>query len=678
MKHMLTLAASVALVAGDPYLINDFERNVILTEHNNMRTKWGACPLEWDESLVQKNSVFMTACVRGRTVSGQSIADTTYSVKPSVFDLVNVWVQEEPHYKVLQKPLYGAHFNSKGFTQMIWKSSMKIGCAMCHKPQSKTAYLECFYEEKGNRQEWGTDETFENRLGNEGDQGKNCPTPVVASGISNPVVVDPCLAGPNGTPCTAQGVPGQCYGNVCHISKALSGCQAHGTKSACSADTACDWQTNQPSFCDKTGCPGVNCATLSPEMKNEGLSCPDCVIHDGHMLCGSVAVAPTTGLCQSKSDPVFIPPHMWEPPAGFWNDAIATINSERASRGQCSLKWDGDLSRECKNDALVAEKCVFDKSGPIADYSTETWYTVPFNFNVQTEVVNFLAEYGGGPTNLNPVSQAIAMLADDAEKVACCICNREIVGQSVISIMTCKVRKAGGVAPVETDIVSDIGSTQQVCAGDVCRASVTHDGKQLAPVAIASSDLVKTHQMAMDIGHVKDFAHVVMGGAPDGHIFRVKDDALVSGEDLTFDCPSSCSKECEVYVVAYHCPSCPKSMKNKVVADALSNGWEMSSCAPELYVTGDDRPQPMVSMRKVLQPGQQHTFSSSGDVTNMFVMSFNRDVADCTVLKSADCEATDGCTMHNTQCVAEEWCPKRFSRGPFQARSGPGCSAACI
>eukprot|EP01064_Diplonema_japonicum_P029284 TRINITY_DN4700_c0_g2_i1.p1 TRINITY_DN4700_c0_g2~~TRINITY_DN4700_c0_g2_i1.p1 ORF type:complete len:346 (+),score=35.22 TRINITY_DN4700_c0_g2_i1:43-1080(+) len=221
----------------------------------------------------------------------------------------------------------------------------------------------------------------------------------------------------------------------------------------------------------------------------------------------------------------------------------------------------------------------------------------------------------------------------------------------------------------------------QITGQDPCRTPppvrVYHNGNALTGSVISRSELTDSHTEILDAGYVKGFSKVVLDGDEDGHVFKVPHDALVSGEDLTFDCPSSCSKECEVYVVAYHCPSCPKSMKNKVVADALSNGWEMSSCAPELYVTGDDRPQPMVSMRKVLQPGQQHTFSSSGDVTNMFVMSFSRHVADCTSLELSACTANVECRYHNNQCTAA-WCQKRFSRGPYADASGPGCSRRCV
>eukprot|EP01064_Diplonema_japonicum_P001765 TRINITY_DN1118_c0_g1_i1.p1 TRINITY_DN1118_c0_g1~~TRINITY_DN1118_c0_g1_i1.p1 ORF type:complete len:561 (+),score=123.63 TRINITY_DN1118_c0_g1_i1:89-1771(+) len=214
----------------------------------------------------------------------------------------------------------------------------------------------------------------------------------------------------------------------------------------------------------------------------------------------------------------------------------------------------------------------------------------------------------------------------------------------------------------------------------VCRAtpaSAKHGGMALAGSPIAAADLTAAHTEPLDKGYLQDFSQVAMSGVEDGLVYRLPGDSL--DEELVFKCPVGCGGQCEVYVVGYHCPACQLSMKHGVVKTAQEAGWEVAPCAPELHVDG--KKQPMVSMRRVIAAGGSASFPSAGGVSGLalsFTRKASKAVPDCAAQDSTSCDGVVGCKLHNQECRTEGWCPRRFSKGPFVPRTGPGCSSWCL
>lgn len=139
--------------------------NAILARHNELRAKHGGPPMVIDNSIVnyaksranlvsQKEGLsYGHAGLKGYgenlywSASSESSIDVTQAARAAV----DSWYNEIKNY----------NFNNPGFsgttghfTQVVWKGSIKLGCAVAHGKGGKwfETYVVCNYLEPGNMQ----------------------------------------------------------------------------------------------------------------------------------------------------------------------------------------------------------------------------------------------------------------------------------------------------------------------------------------------------------------------------------------------------------------------------------------------------------------------------------------------------------------------------------------------
>ncbi|CEL58179.1 Fruiting body protein SC7 OS=Schizophyllum commune GN=SC7 PE=2 SV=1 [Rhizoctonia solani AG-1 IB] len=92
-----------------------------LDAHNNERAKHGAKALVWDDALSASAQAWANQCKFQHSQAGQNLAAGTGN--PSAATAVGWWNDESKDYNP-SNPQY-SHW-----TQVVWKSTTKLGCAM--------------------------------------------------------------------------------------------------------------------------------------------------------------------------------------------------------------------------------------------------------------------------------------------------------------------------------------------------------------------------------------------------------------------------------------------------------------------------------------------------------------------------------------------------------------------
>lgn len=136
--------------------LSNFDQTM-LTIHNDDRAKHAASPLTWDATLASAAAKWAAGCKWQHTPNnpyGQNIAAGTAS-NFGARDAADSWYNEISQYNFAA----GQYSDSTGhFTQMVWKGSKKLGCAiqectasqMGLGSQGKAQYVVCNYDPPGN------------------------------------------------------------------------------------------------------------------------------------------------------------------------------------------------------------------------------------------------------------------------------------------------------------------------------------------------------------------------------------------------------------------------------------------------------------------------------------------------------------------------------------------------
>jgi uncharacterized protein YkwD len=119
-----------------------------LSAHNEVRAMHHAPKLEWDTKLANYARQHASKCQFKHSSSpyGENIA----AGFPTVNAAMNAWYAEHEYYSY-QWP--GFSYKTGHFTQMVWKSSKKLGCAfvLCDGKNGTPGYfLVCEYSPHGN------------------------------------------------------------------------------------------------------------------------------------------------------------------------------------------------------------------------------------------------------------------------------------------------------------------------------------------------------------------------------------------------------------------------------------------------------------------------------------------------------------------------------------------------
>lgn len=119
---------------------------------NVARAKYQAGTVSWDASLAAKALTSAQTCVMEHTNSGQNIYETMGSFKmsePSHQDVVDSWMSEETTFaangcfgqpSATGKCWQDGNIEMGHFTQMVWKSATKFGCASFECPGAQSGY----------------------------------------------------------------------------------------------------------------------------------------------------------------------------------------------------------------------------------------------------------------------------------------------------------------------------------------------------------------------------------------------------------------------------------------------------------------------------------------------------------------------------------------------------------
>ncbi|KAF2098439.1 PR-1-like protein, partial [Rhizodiscina lignyota] len=128
-------------------------RETILAVHNKHRKYHHAPDLGWDNGLASYAQTWVNKCVFQH--SGGPYGENIYAIMPgptgswtdATINGLNAWVYEVKNYDY-NKP--GFAENTGHFTQFVWKSTSKVGCAWNNVACSGQAIFMCEYSTPGN------------------------------------------------------------------------------------------------------------------------------------------------------------------------------------------------------------------------------------------------------------------------------------------------------------------------------------------------------------------------------------------------------------------------------------------------------------------------------------------------------------------------------------------------
>ncbi|WP_422785812.1 CAP domain-containing protein [Rhizorhabdus argentea] len=155
----LALAAPFAQGATGPD--NNLEQR-LLAGHNRERAALGIAPLAWNELLAHDAEVYAQHLVRvGYLVHSEDPPGETDPQGENLWagtrgyygpeSMIGLWVSEKRDYKPGIFPnnsISGDLENVGHYTQVMWRSSRAVGCAVAH--GHRDDFLVCRYSEGGN------------------------------------------------------------------------------------------------------------------------------------------------------------------------------------------------------------------------------------------------------------------------------------------------------------------------------------------------------------------------------------------------------------------------------------------------------------------------------------------------------------------------------------------------
>lgn len=150
---LLLSLSSVALPAF--HWQRDTFADQVVAQHNAARAKYGADPLTWNSAIYDDTLAYANNCVfehSGGDGYGENLAAGSWDTY-GIVDAVNDWMSEAPDYDY-NNP--GFSENAGHFTQVVWKSTTQVACAVASCPSgtifpdSASQYVICRYTPPGN------------------------------------------------------------------------------------------------------------------------------------------------------------------------------------------------------------------------------------------------------------------------------------------------------------------------------------------------------------------------------------------------------------------------------------------------------------------------------------------------------------------------------------------------
>ncbi|WP_347269799.1 CAP domain-containing protein [Rhizorhabdus histidinilytica] len=157
----LALAAATPFVQGATGIDNHFEER-LLAVHNRERASLGIPPLAWNELLARDARLYAAELTRvGYLVHSEDDPAETDPQGENLWagtrgyygpeQMVGLWVDEKKDFQAGIFPnnsWSGDLENVAHYTQVVWRSSRAVGCALAHGRVDD--FLVCRYSEGGN------------------------------------------------------------------------------------------------------------------------------------------------------------------------------------------------------------------------------------------------------------------------------------------------------------------------------------------------------------------------------------------------------------------------------------------------------------------------------------------------------------------------------------------------
>ncbi|KAK4773696.1 hypothetical protein SAY87_028715 [Trapa incisa] len=128
-----------------------------LDAHNEARAEVGVGPLRWSQALANQSSRLVRyqrdkmACefanLSNSKYGGNQMIATGQVMSPRA--IVEDWVEEKRFYNHTDNSC-APNKQCGAYTQVVWKTSMELGCAQATCVKSKTSLTICFYNPPGN------------------------------------------------------------------------------------------------------------------------------------------------------------------------------------------------------------------------------------------------------------------------------------------------------------------------------------------------------------------------------------------------------------------------------------------------------------------------------------------------------------------------------------------------
>ncbi|MCP3907230.1 MAG: secretion protein [Oceanicoccus sp.] len=147
----LLALASVGLIPIETTAATSQEIQKWLQAHNEYRVLHRAATVSWSNTVAASAQGYANTCPSGHSSSGygENLAWASYSMDES--QVVKMWYDEEPLYDYTNP---GFSSGTGHFTQVVWKSTTEIGCALSTGCDANWPYMAnawvCQYNPPGN------------------------------------------------------------------------------------------------------------------------------------------------------------------------------------------------------------------------------------------------------------------------------------------------------------------------------------------------------------------------------------------------------------------------------------------------------------------------------------------------------------------------------------------------
>ncbi|KAH8547631.1 CAP domain-containing protein [Umbelopsis sp. PMI_123] len=142
---ILSAFAVAPCLANTDSTVSDVDQQKILEVHNSYRALTGLSPLVWNVTLANFAESWVNQCNNSHSHSPDYGENMGFGYM-TWEDMVNRWGDEHRYYNFTTEDLQE---DSLHFTQMVWKETTSIGCAM-RSCEFNPRFYSCNYYPHGN------------------------------------------------------------------------------------------------------------------------------------------------------------------------------------------------------------------------------------------------------------------------------------------------------------------------------------------------------------------------------------------------------------------------------------------------------------------------------------------------------------------------------------------------